>query len=184
MLRPNDHLELLGEQLLWKATGGIRRLYLELRHRMTAQFNRDSANLSTKTVGQSGAMTSRDVHQTLNLISTAMHRCQPRITSSVADRLSLGEMLGERVFVLGGSGHIQTIVCPPGNSKPLTSQSDNSSSPEEWLRTATRSEDTCGSFSACAANDLARWWPPLRHQGVRDIRPSARRRHLCLREGR
>ena len=54
------------------------------------------------------------------------------------------QMLGERCqFILGGSGHIQTIVCPPGNPKAFYyTNPNNSSSPEEWLRTANRSEGT------------------------------------------
>jgi polyhydroxyalkanoate synthase len=53
-------------------------------------------------------------------------------------------MLGERSqFVLGGSGHIQTIVCPPGNSKAsYYINPDNSSSSEEWLKKATKSDGT------------------------------------------
>lgn len=49
-------------------------------------------------------------------------------------------MLGERCeFVLGGRGHIQTIVAPPGGKKDYYFiNPDKSKSPEEWLETAER----------------------------------------------
>lgn len=52
------------------------------------------------------------------------------------------QLLGKRSqFVLGNSGHIQTIVCPPSN--PKASFFTNSSLPEsseEWLKTATKNQ--------------------------------------------
>lgn len=53
-------------------------------------------------------------------------------------------LLGKRSqFVLGNGGHIQTIVCPPGN--PKTSYMTNKelpASPDEWLKGATRNIGT------------------------------------------
>lgn len=50
------------------------------------------------------------------------------------------QLLGPRAqFVLGNSGHIQTIVCPPGN--PKASFSTNEAlppTPEEWIEGSTR----------------------------------------------
>jgi polyhydroxyalkanoate synthase subunit PhaC len=50
------------------------------------------------------------------------------------------QLLGSRSrFVLGNSGHIQTIVCPPGNPKAsFSTNDDQSGTPEEWLKGATR----------------------------------------------
>jgi len=50
------------------------------------------------------------------------------------------QLLGSRSrFVLGNSGHIQTIVCPPGNPKAsFSTNEDQSGTPEEWLKEATR----------------------------------------------
>ena len=42
-------------------------------------------------------------------------------------------------FVLGNSGHIQTIVCTPGNPKAsFFTNDDQSGTPEEWLKGAAR----------------------------------------------
>ena len=50
------------------------------------------------------------------------------------------QLLGGRSrFVLGNSGHIQTIVCPPENPKAsFSTNADQSGTPEEWLKGATR----------------------------------------------
>ena len=50
------------------------------------------------------------------------------------------QLLGGRSrFVLGNSGHIQTIVCPPGNAKAsFSTNEDQSGTPEAWLKGATR----------------------------------------------
>jgi polyhydroxyalkanoate synthase subunit PhaC len=47
-------------------------------------------------------------------------------------------LLGERCeFVLGSSGHIQTLVCPPGNVKSgYFTNGSKPSSPDQWLQTA------------------------------------------------
>jgi polyhydroxyalkanoate synthase len=47
-------------------------------------------------------------------------------------------LLGERCrFVLGSSGHIQTLVCPPGNPKSgYFTNSARPASPEQWLEGA------------------------------------------------
>lgn len=54
------------------------------------------------------------------------------------------QMLGERCqFVLGGSGHIQTIVAPPGNAKAFYFLNpDNSKDAPAWLEGAQRVQDT------------------------------------------
>ena len=50
------------------------------------------------------------------------------------------QMLGDRSqFVLGNSGHVQTIVCPPGNPKAsFSTNEDLSDTAEEWMKGATR----------------------------------------------
>lgn len=50
------------------------------------------------------------------------------------------QMLGERCqFVLGGSGHIQTIVCPPTSSKAhYFLNPDKSKNADEWLKEAAK----------------------------------------------
>jgi polyhydroxyalkanoate synthase subunit PhaC len=50
------------------------------------------------------------------------------------------QLLGGRSrFVLGNSGHIQTIVCPPENPKAsFSTNADQSGTPEDWLKGATR----------------------------------------------
>lgn len=50
------------------------------------------------------------------------------------------QLLGPRSqFVLGNSGHIQTIVCPPGNPKASFSTNEAlPETPEEWLEGSTR----------------------------------------------
>jgi polyhydroxyalkanoate synthase len=50
------------------------------------------------------------------------------------------QLLGERCsFVLGGSGHIQTLVCPPDNAKAaFYTNARNTAAPERWLETATK----------------------------------------------
>lgn len=54
------------------------------------------------------------------------------------------QMLGDRcTFVLGGSGHIQTIVSPPGSGKAhYFINPDKSKPPEEWLKDAQKVQGT------------------------------------------
>jgi polyhydroxyalkanoate synthase len=53
-------------------------------------------------------------------------------------------LLGERCkFVLGSSGHIQTLVCPPGNPKSgYFTNPAHPASPEQWLEKATKHAGT------------------------------------------
>lgn len=62
-------------------------------------------------------------------------------------------------FVLGNSGHIQTIVCPPGNPKASFSTYDDLSvGPDEWLAASTRHPgswwDDCVGWTTEHAGDL------------------------------
>jgi polyhydroxyalkanoate synthase subunit PhaC len=151
MLRPNDLIwsywvnnYLLGRQpaafdvLYWNADGTG----------MTAQFNRDFRNfVDENPLARSGAMTVKGT----SIIDISKFDFDSYVIGAASDHICpwptvyrSAQMLGERCqFVLGGSGHIQTIVCPPGNSKAsYFTNPDNSSSPEEWLRTANRSKGT------------------------------------------
>jgi polyhydroxyalkanoate synthase len=70
------------------------------------------------------------------------------------------QLLGERSqFVLGSSGHIQTIVNPPGN--PKTSYFTNPAkptAPEDWLAGATKQAgswwDHCVAWTSERSGDL------------------------------
>jgi polyhydroxyalkanoate synthase subunit PhaC len=151
MLRPNDLIwnywvnnYLLGKQpaafdvLYWNADGTG----------MTAQYNRDFRKfVDENPLVRSGAMTvkgtsitdiSRLDFDSYVIGAASDHICPwPTVYRSA-------QMLGERCqFILGGSGHIQTIVCPPGNPKAVYyTNPDNSNSPEDWLRTANKSAGT------------------------------------------
>jgi polyhydroxyalkanoate synthase subunit PhaC len=151
MLRPNDLIwsywvnnYLLGKQpaafdvLYWNADGTG----------MTAQFNRDFRKfVDENPLVRPGAMVvkgtsitdiSRLDFDSYVIGAASDHICPwPTVYRSA-------QMLGERCqFVLGGSGHIQTIVCPPGNPKACYySNPDKSVASEGWLRTADKSEGT------------------------------------------
>ncbi len=154
MLRPNDLIwnywvnnYLMGEGppafdvLAWNAdaTG------------MTAQFNRDFTEFGERNpLVTPGAMKFRDTpiadisafdFDSFVIGARTDHICPwPSVYRSA-------QMLGERCeFVLGGRGHIQTIVAPPGGKKDYYFiNPDKSKSPEEWLETAERVQET--------------WWP-------------------------
>ncbi len=158
MLRPNDLIwnywvnnYLMGKQpaafdvLYWNADGTG----------MTAQFNRDFRKfVDENPLARFGAMTvkgtpiadiSRFDFDSYVIGAATDHICPwPTVYRSA-------QMLGERSqFTLGGSGHIQTIVCPPGKPKAsYFTNPDNSTPPEEWLRKAHKTEGTWwGHFSA------------------------------------
>jgi polyhydroxyalkanoate synthase subunit PhaC len=152
MLRPNDLIwnywvnnYLMGKQpapfdvLYWNAdaTG------------MTAQFNRDFRNfVDGNPLVRSGAMTvkgtpiadiSKFDFDSYVIGAATDHICPwPTVYRSA-------QMLGDRCqFTLGGSGHIQTIVCPPGNAKvSYFTNPDKSTGSEDWLRNA---QKTTGSW--------------------------------------
>jgi polyhydroxyalkanoate synthase subunit PhaC len=157
MLRPNDLIwnywvnnYLMGKQpaafdvLYWNADGTG----------MTAEFNRDFRKfVDENPLTRSCAMTvkgrpiaeiSRFDFDSYVIGAATDHICPwPTVYRSA-------QMLGERCqFILGGSGHIQTIVCPPGNPKAsYFTNSENSMPPEEWLRKAHKTESTWwGHFS-------------------------------------
>lgn len=151
MLRPNDLIwnywvnnYLMGKQpaafdvLYWNADGTG----------MTARYNRDFRHfVDENPLTRSGAMKvkgtpitdiSKLEFDSYVIGAASDHICPwPTVYRSA-------QMLGERCqFILGGSGHIQTIVCPPGNPKAVYyTNPDNSNSPEEWLRTANKSGGT------------------------------------------
>jgi polyhydroxyalkanoate synthase len=66
------------------------------------------------------------------------------------------QMLGDRCeFVLGSSGHIQTLVCPPGNPKTAYyTNADKPATSEQWLAGATRHSGTW--WDHCVAWTTAR----------------------------
>jgi polyhydroxyalkanoate synthase len=116
---------------------------------MTAQFNRDFRNfVDGNPLVRSGAMTvkgtpiadiSKFDFDSYVIGAATDHICPwPTVYRSA-------QMLGDRCqFTLGGSGHIQTIVCPPGNPKvSYFTNPDKSTRPEDWLRKAHK---TAGSW--------------------------------------
>ena len=111
---------------------------------MTAQFNQDfSEFIEANPFVTPGAMKVRgkpiaaldelDI-DTFVLGAASDHLC---VWQSV---FRSSQMFGPRSrFVLGNSGHIQTIVCPPGNQKANFFTNDEPvSTAEEWLSGATR----------------------------------------------
>ena len=154
MLRPNDLIwnywvnnYLMGEGppafdvLAWNAdaTG------------MTAQFNRDFTEFGERNpLATPGAMKFRDTpiadissfdFDSFVIGARTDHICPwPSVYRSA-------QMLGKRCdFVLGGRGHIQTIVAPPGGKKDYYFiNPDKSKGAKEWLEAAERVQDT--------------WWP-------------------------
>jgi polyhydroxyalkanoate synthase len=151
MLRPNDLIwsywvnnYLMGKQpaafdvLYWNADGTG----------MTAQFNRDFRKfVNENPLARAGAMTVKGT----SIIDISKFDFDIYVIGAASDHICpwptvyrSAQMLGERCqFILGGSGHIQTIVCPPGNPKAsYYTNPDNSSSSEKWLQTAGRNEGT------------------------------------------
>lgn len=157
MLRPNDLIwnywvnnYLLGKQpaafdvLYWNADGTG----------MTAQFNRDFRKfVEENPLTRAGAMTVKGTH----IADISKFDFDSFVIGAATDHICpwptayrSAQMLGERSqFVLGGSGHIQTIVSPPDNPKAsYFTNPDKSMPPEEWLRKAHKTTGTWwGRFS-------------------------------------
>jgi polyhydroxyalkanoate synthase len=161
MLRPNDLIwnywvnnYLMGKQpapfdvLYWNADGTG----------MAAEFNRDFRKFVEKNpLARSGSMSvkgapiadiSKFDFDSYVIGAATDHICPwPTVYRSA-------QMLGERCqFTLGASGHIQTIVCPPGNPKAsYFTNPDLSTSSEGWLQKAQRTEGSWwGHFSTWCA---------------------------------
>jgi polyhydroxyalkanoate synthase len=147
MLRPNELIwnywvnnYLMGDTppvfdvLYWNADGTG----------MTAQFNHDfSKFVETNPFATAGAMKVRDTP----IADLADLDIDSYVLGAANDHLCVwqsvyrsAKMLAPRSqFVLGNSGHIQTIVCPPTNPKASFCTNDTlPDTPEEWLRTSTR----------------------------------------------
>lgn len=147
MLRPNDLIwnywvsnYLMGQTpsafdvLYWNGDGTG----------MTAQFNHDfSGFVEENPFVTDGAMKVRDTA----IAPVSNLDIDSYVLGAATDHLCVwqsvyrsSQLLGERSqFVLGNSGHIQTIVCPPTNQK--ASFFTNEAQPEtadEWLKTATK----------------------------------------------
>jgi polyhydroxyalkanoate synthase len=111
---------------------------------MTAQFNHDfSEFVGSNPFVTAGAMKVRDTP----ISDLADLGIDSYVLGAKNDHLCIwqsvyrsAQMLGSRSqFVLGNSGHIQTIVCPPGNPKAsFSTNEDLSGTPDEWMKGATR----------------------------------------------
>lgn len=83
-------------------------------------------------------------------------------------------LLGTRSrFVLGNSGHIQTIVCPPGNPKAhYFTNADLPSAPEEWLEGAIKNPGSWWEdFAAWMAERSGDWMPARTALGSKKFPP-------------
>jgi polyhydroxyalkanoate synthase len=106
---------------------------------MTAQFNHDfSVFVEDNPFLQAGAMKVRDVP----IADVGDLGFDSYVLGAKTDHLCIwqgvyrsAQLLGPRAqFVLGNSGHIQTIVCPPGNKKASYSTNpDLSATSDDWL---------------------------------------------------
>ncbi|WP_133648724.1 alpha/beta fold hydrolase [Paraburkholderia flava] len=111
---------------------------------MTAQFNHDfSAVVESNPFVTDGAMIVRDTP----IADVADLDIDSYVLGAKNDHLCVwqsvyrsAQLLGPRSqFVLGNSGHVQTIVCPPDNPKAsFSTGSDLSGTPEQWLEKSTR----------------------------------------------
>jgi polyhydroxyalkanoate synthase subunit PhaC len=149
MLRPNDLIwnywvnnYLMGKQptafdvLYWNADGTG----------MTAQFNRDFRNfVDENPLVRSGAMMVKGTP----IADISKFDFDSYVIGAATDHICpwpvvyrSAQMLGARCqFTLGGSGHIQTLVCPPGNPKAsYFTNLDISTPPEQWLQKAHKTE--------------------------------------------
>jgi polyhydroxyalkanoate synthase subunit PhaC len=145
MLRPNDLIwnywisnYLMGttpaafDVLYWNSDGTG----------MTAQFNHDFAKfVEENPFATDGAMKVRD----MPIAPLSKLDIDSYVLGAINDHLCIwqsvyrsAQLLGERSqFVLGNSGHIQTIVSPPGNPKAsFFTNEAKSETAEGWLKTA------------------------------------------------
>jgi len=111
---------------------------------MTAQFNHDfSEFVESNPFVTAGAMKVRgkaiaDLSK-LGIDSYVLGAANDHLCTWQSVYRSAQLLGGRSRFVLGNSGHIQTIVCPPGN--PKSSYCTNDTMPataEEWLQSSTR----------------------------------------------
>ncbi len=130
---------------------------------MTAQFNHDfSVLVERNSLVTAGGMTVRGTP----LPDLATLDIDSYVLGAANDHLCVwqgvyrsAQLLGRRSqFVLGNSGHIQTIVCPPGN--PKASYFTNPALPasaDDWLKSATRHQgswwDHCVAWTAERAGE-------------------------------
>jgi polyhydroxyalkanoate synthase subunit PhaC len=149
MLRPNDLIwnywvnnYLMGKQpaafdvLYWNADGTS----------MTAQFNRDLRKFSEENpLVKPGAMKVKGTP----IADISQFDFDSYVIGARTDHICIwptvyrsAQMLGDRSrFILGGSGHIQTLVCPPGSPKAFYyTNPDKSGAPEKWLQEAERTQ--------------------------------------------
>lgn len=151
MLRPNDLIwnywvnnYLMGKEppafdiLAWNADGTS----------MTAQYNRDFRDFVERNpLLEPGAMRVKGEP----IADIAAFDFDSYVIGARNDHICpwptvyrSAQMLGERCeFVLGGSGHIQTIVSPPGGSKTFYfTNSDRPNTAEDWLAGAQKVQGT------------------------------------------
>jgi polyhydroxyalkanoate synthase len=131
---------------------------------MTASFNRDFGELGKKNpLVTPGAMQVRGQP----IADLAQLGIDSYVLGAMTDHLCLwqdvyrtAQLLGERSqFVLGSSGHIQTIVNPPGNPKTsFLTNLDKPAAAEDWLAAATKHSgswwDHCVAWTAERSADL------------------------------
>jgi polyhydroxyalkanoate synthase len=111
---------------------------------MTAQFNHDFSELvETNPLAKPGAMKVRGKP----IAALDSLDIDTYVLGAANDHLCIWQgvyrsarLLGSRSqFVLGNSGHVQTIVCPPGNPKASYFTNEAlAETAEEWLKTATK----------------------------------------------
>lgn len=115
---------------------------------MTAQFNRDfGALVDGNKLATPGAMKLRDTPiadlSKLDFDSYVIGAQTDHICTWPAVYRS-AQVLGERAqFVLANSGHVQTLVCPPGNPKSLYYVNPNKpATADEWFAGANKNSGT------------------------------------------
>ena len=160
MLRPNDLIwnywinnYLMGNQppafdvLYWNADGTG----------MTAQYNKEFAAFSeANPLVTPGAMTVKGTP----IADIAAFDFDSYVVAALTDHICVwpavyrsAQMLGDRSqFVLSGSGHVQTIVSPPGNAKShYFLNSTKPAAADEWLDNATKVQGTWW-------DHIVAWW--------------------------